>query len=130
MIADAFRKYFQKHLKRKWFFNDIINGEFELLRNRIRFTVISYQYVNGIRIFGYPKRAEPLREQIRVNTERLAQDNGVEIEFIRRNNFRKEKRIKEIIAKLGVILCDGTQTLKTAAMKKCIYRLIRIYGGI
>ncbi len=61
----------------------------------------SFLYANGIRIFDYPKWAEPLREEIRTNAERLAEENGLEIEFIRRKNFRKEKRIKEIIAKRG-----------------------------
>jgi hypothetical protein len=61
----------------------------------------SFLYTNGIRIFDYPKWAEPLREEIRANAERLAQENGLAIEFIRRKNFRKDKRIKEIIAKRG-----------------------------
>jgi hypothetical protein len=61
----------------------------------------SFLKASGIRIFDYPKWAEPLREEIRTNAERLAQENGLEIEFIRRNNFRKEKRIKEIIATRG-----------------------------
>ena len=61
----------------------------------------SFLYTNGIRIFDYPKWAEPLREEIRTNAERLAQENSLAIEFIRRKNFRKDKRIKEIIAKRG-----------------------------
>lgn len=56
---------------------------------------------NGIRIFDYPKWAEPLREEICVNAKRVAQEQGLEIEFIRRKVFRKEKRIKEIIATRG-----------------------------
>ena len=54
-----------------------------------------------IRIFDYTKWAEPLREEIRVNAERLAKEHGLEIEFIRRKNFRKEERIREIIEKRG-----------------------------
>ena len=60
-----------------------------------------FLYASGIRIFDYPKWAEPLREEIRANAERLAQEHGVEIAFIRRKDFRKESRIKEIIAKRG-----------------------------
>jgi len=42
------------------------------------------------------------REEIRDNTERIAQENGIEIEFIRKiKAFRKEARIKEIIEKRG-----------------------------
>ena len=36
----------------------------------------SFLYTNGIRIFDYHKWAEPLREEIRANTERLAKENG------------------------------------------------------
>ena len=55
----------------------------------------------GIRIFDYTKFAEPLRDEIRLHAERLAQGNGLEIEFIRKKNFRKEERLKKIIAKRG-----------------------------
>ena len=37
----------------------------------------------GIRIFDYPKWAEPLRNRIRENAERLAAEASLEIEFIR-----------------------------------------------
>jgi hypothetical protein len=55
----------------------------------------------GIRIFDYTRFAEPLRDEIRFQAERLAEDNGLEIEFIRKKDFRKERRIKKIIAKRG-----------------------------
>jgi len=55
----------------------------------------SYLYCNHIRIFDYPKFAQPFREQIRENAERLAKDNGLTIEFIRKKTFRKEERIKK-----------------------------------
>jgi hypothetical protein len=55
----------------------------------------------GIRLFDYPQWAEPLREEIRVNAERLASENGLTIEFIRRNNFRKEDRIKALLEVRG-----------------------------
>jgi hypothetical protein len=61
-----------------------------------------YLNQNNIRIFDFPRFAEPLRDEIRANSERLAQENGIEIEFIRRAKaFRKEDRIKEIIAGRG-----------------------------
>ena len=41
-----------------------------------------YVYEQGIRIFDYAKFAEPLREQIRGNAERLAEVNGIKSEFI------------------------------------------------
>jgi hypothetical protein len=55
----------------------------------------------GIRIFDYTQFAEPLRDEIRLRAERLAQENGLEIEFIRKKDFRKEERIKKIIAQRG-----------------------------
>jgi len=60
-----------------------------------------YLYSHKIRIFDYPKFAMPLREQVRNNAEQIANENGLEIEFIRKNNFRKEKRIKELIKRRG-----------------------------
>jgi hypothetical protein len=42
----------------------------------------SYLYAHQIRIFDYPRFAEPLRDAIRANAELLAQENGIEVEFI------------------------------------------------
>ena len=60
-----------------------------------------YLYQQGIRIFDYAKFAESLRERIRENAEELAQTNGVEIEFIRKKDFRKENRIQQILKRRG-----------------------------
>jgi hypothetical protein len=60
-----------------------------------------YLYQKGIRIFDYAKFAEPLRERIRENAEALAQANGVQIEFVRKKDFRKESRIQQILKKRG-----------------------------
>ena len=54
----------------------------------------------NIRIFDYPRWAEPLREQIRKNAESVAKEHGVEIEFVRAH-VRKEERISEVLAKRG-----------------------------
>jgi hypothetical protein len=61
----------------------------------------SFLYERGIRIFDYPKFAEPFRNRIRENAEKLAAEAGIEIEFIRKRNFRKEDRVKEILARRG-----------------------------
>jgi hypothetical protein len=61
----------------------------------------SFLYQNKTRIFDYPKFAEPFRDQIRDNAEKLASDHGIEIEFIRKKNFRKEDRIKEVLKQRG-----------------------------
>lgn len=58
--------------------------------------------VRGIRLFDYPRFAEPLRDEIRENAERLAQEHGIEIEYIRSTRaFRKEDRIHAILAARG-----------------------------
>jgi hypothetical protein len=61
----------------------------------------SYLYERKVRIFDYPRFAEPFRDQLRENAERLAAEAGVEIEFIRKRNVRKEDRVKEALARRG-----------------------------
>jgi hypothetical protein len=60
-----------------------------------------YLRAQHIRIFDYPRWAQPLREALRLNTERLAAEHGLEIQFIRRKNFRKENRVQEILRQRG-----------------------------
>jgi len=61
-----------------------------------------YLYGHQIRIFDYPKWAESLRDGIRQNMERIAAENGIEVEFVRsKKSFRKEQRVKEILKKRG-----------------------------
>lgn len=61
-----------------------------------------YLGYHKIRLFDYPRWAEPLREELRENAERLAAEAGLQIEFIRKlKAFRKEARIKEILAERG-----------------------------
>jgi hypothetical protein len=58
-----------------------------------------YFYKHQLRIFDYPKWAEPLRDALRENMQRIAAENALEIEFVRsRKSFRKEDRVKQIIA--------------------------------
>ncbi len=62
----------------------------------------SYLNSKGIRIFDFPQFAQPLKEEIRANALSVAEDNSLEIEFIRKiKAFRKDDRIKEIIAQRG-----------------------------
>ena len=56
----------------------------------------SFLYERKIRIFNYPKFAEPFGNRIRENAEKMAAEAGIEIEFIRKRNVRKEDRVKEI----------------------------------
>lgn len=54
-----------------------------------------------VRIFDYTQFTEPLRDELRANAERLARENDLDIEFIRRRTFRKEQRVKAILRERG-----------------------------
>ena len=57
----------------------------------------------GVRLFDYAKQvAEPLRDEIVSTAKRVAQEHGLEIEYIRKSGaFRKEDRIQAILATRG-----------------------------
>jgi hypothetical protein len=57
--------------------------------------------VKGVRLFDFARWAEPLRDEIRNHAERVAQDNGLQIEFVRKKSFRQDDRIKQILAQRG-----------------------------
>lgn len=78
----------------------VITGTLPVLSNNKSMT--SYLYTHGIRIFDYPKFAEPFRNQLRENAERIAKENQIEIEFVRKSETRKETIISELIAKRGI----------------------------
>jgi hypothetical protein len=61
----------------------------------------SYLRANNIRIFDYSRFAEPLRNELRENAEKIAEENNLEIDFIRKKNFRKDKRIQDILKQRG-----------------------------
>ncbi len=61
----------------------------------------SYLYGRNIRIFDYPKFAEPLRNEIRSNAEQTAKDNNIEIEFVKKSHIRKEDLVKKVLDKRG-----------------------------
>ena len=54
-----------------------------------------------IMIFDYPEFAQGLRDEIRSNAEGLAQANEIEIEYVRKKNFRKEDRVQAILQERG-----------------------------
>jgi hypothetical protein len=60
-----------------------------------------YLHAHGIEIADYTRFADSLRQEIRDHAERLARESGLTIEFIQRNNFRKEDRIREILRERG-----------------------------
>lgn len=65
--------------------------------------IITYMKLNGICIFDYPGFSQPLTEQIRQNTEKIVQENGIEIEFIRKlHAFRKDDHTQKMISQTGI----------------------------
>ena len=61
-----------------------------------------YLYQNQIRIFDYATMfAEPLTKEIRENAERIAKNNHIQIDFIRKKNFRQEDKVAEILKDRG-----------------------------
>jgi len=54
-----------------------------------------------VRIFDYPRFAQPFRDELRENGKRLAKENEVEIEPIRKRNVRKEDLVEAVLAKRG-----------------------------
>ena len=61
-----------------------------------------YLNANNIRIFDFSDFSQPLTEQVRANAQRIVDENGIEIEFIRKlRAFRKDDRIQELIQKTG-----------------------------
>jgi len=60
-----------------------------------------YLRLKGFRIFDYTQWADPLREQIRDNAQRVATESNIEIEHIRKLDFRKEARVRQIIEQRG-----------------------------
>jgi DNA-binding MarR family transcriptional regulator len=58
-------------------------------------------YQNDIKIFDYPKFAEPFKDAIRAIAEGIARKHEVQIEFIRKTGVRKESIISEKIKKRG-----------------------------
>ena len=61
----------------------------------------SYLYSKNIRIFDYPKFAEPFRERLRTNAEQIAKESNIEIEFVRKSHIRKEDLVKKVLEKRG-----------------------------
>lgn len=57
----------------------------------------SFLYAKGIRIFDYPRFAEPLRNKIREQAQAAAQDAGIDIEHISKRNIRKEAVVAAVL---------------------------------
>ena len=87
---------------------EVINGILYCYdRVLIKATVNSFGFPDGMamffnqrdyRIFDFANLFTPITEKIKENAERLAVENGLEIEYIRNTKaFRKEDKIASII---------------------------------
>jgi hypothetical protein len=77
----------------------VITGTLPVLSNAEHLSF--YMYQNNVRIFDYAKFAEPYRDQLKFNAEAIAHESGIEIEFIRKGNVRKESIIEGVLKKRG-----------------------------
>jgi hypothetical protein len=61
----------------------------------------SFLYAKGIRIFDYPRFAEPLRDRIRRRARAVCEAHGVGIERVNKSRIRKEDLAARVLAVLG-----------------------------
>lgn len=61
----------------------------------------AYLTKRRIRIFDFTQFAKPLTDAIKANAEAVAAASGLEIDYVRKKNFRKEDRIKEVLKQRG-----------------------------
>lgn len=61
----------------------------------------SFLSTRGVRIFDYPRFAEPLRDAIRARAQELAAAAGIEIEHLAKAHIRKEDVVAKVIARRG-----------------------------
>lgn len=61
----------------------------------------SFLYAHDIRIFDYPRFAEPLRERIRERAQEVCAVAGIEIEHVSKSHIRKEELVARVLAGRG-----------------------------
>jgi DNA-binding MarR family transcriptional regulator len=76
----------------------------------IRGQIPGFAYVKGmesfldsrrIKLFDFPRFFMPLRDALRDNAQRLAKEQGIEVQFIRNHEDRKQDIVAEIIKQRG-----------------------------
>ena len=60
-----------------------------------------YLSARGIKIFDFVSWAKPLTDSIKQHAEAVAQQAGLEIDYVRKKNFRKEDKIERIVRQRG-----------------------------
>ena len=63
--------------------------------------ITSFLYQKNIRIFDYPKFAEPLRKRIRDRAHEVRAEAGIQIEHVSRSDIRKEEWVARVLAARG-----------------------------
>ncbi len=61
----------------------------------------SFLYAHGVRVFDYPRFAEPLRDRIRERAQEVCTANGIEIEHVSKSHVRKEELVAKVLASRG-----------------------------
>jgi hypothetical protein len=61
----------------------------------------SFLFSRGIRIFDYPRFAEPLRDRIRQRAQEVSEANGVRIEHVNKSHVRKENLVAAVLSVRG-----------------------------
>src|SRR6266699_943546 len=61
----------------------------------------AYLSKRHIRIFDFTQFAKPLTDAIKANAEQLATANGLQIDYVRKKNFRKEDKVKAVLKERG-----------------------------
>jgi hypothetical protein len=61
----------------------------------------SFLYARGIRIFDYPRFAEPLRNRIRERAQEVCAAAGVHIEHVNQRHLRKEDLVARVLRSRG-----------------------------
>jgi hypothetical protein len=61
----------------------------------------SFLYSRGIRIFDYPRFAEPLRDRIRERAQQVCEANDVCIEHVSKSHIRKEDLVARVLTVRG-----------------------------
>jgi hypothetical protein len=97
----------------------VIHGSLPLLGNSWGMT--AYLKARHIRIFDYPRFAEPCREELRDNAERLASENGLKIEFVR----DRQSDLQEIY---GTLTRTAIHTVKPDNVATFLGRLVLSAG--
>ena len=61
----------------------------------------AYLTKRRIRIFDFTEFAKPLTAAIKANAEECAAANGLQIDYVRKKNFRKEDKVKAVLRERG-----------------------------